>query len=263
MNQYDVVIHMNEPRYWVLLLGSFACGWALIRRFKSLKDSTKNRALTQMGWTLILLQVAYQCYMVVNPDFHWSVHRSLPLHFCGINIWLMAINCFCRNRALYLFTSFLGTIGGFHAILTPQLTVGDDLPLLIHFYVNHAALIVVPIIMTQSFHFRFQKWGWMYAYLIAAGISTVMAGFNQVLNTCFPGEVLANYMYMTEPPKADNPFVFRDLAWPWYVLPLHAALILHSLFLNLIYRWTFPAFGPQAEALEDAKNLEQRLSWFQ
>ena len=31
--------------------------------------------------------------------------------------------------------------------------------------------------------------------------------------------------------------MFRDLGWPWYVLPLHAALILHLLVLNALYRW--------------------------
>ena len=29
MNQYDVVIRMGEPRYWVLLSLSFVAGWAL------------------------------------------------------------------------------------------------------------------------------------------------------------------------------------------------------------------------------------------
>ena len=65
---------------------------------------------------------------------------------------------------------------------------------------------------------RFPKWGWVTAYFIAAGASTVMAGINMALNTYVPGDAVANYMYMTEPPKVDNPFVFHDLAWPWYVL---------------------------------------------
>ena len=66
MNEYDVVIHMNEPRYWALLLGSFACGLALIRRFQSLEGNVLERALKQMGWVLIGLQIAYQIYMVVD-----------------------------------------------------------------------------------------------------------------------------------------------------------------------------------------------------
>jgi hypothetical integral membrane protein (TIGR02206 family) len=246
MNQYDVVIHMSEPRYWALLLGSLLAGLALHWRFKSLGEDRKDRALTQMGWVLISLQIGYQLVMALDPQFDWTVHRSLPLHFCGINIWLVSLNCFWRNRTVHLFTAFMGTIGGFHAILTPQLTVGDDLPILIHYYINHAALVFVPIVMSQVYGMRFPQWGWVKAYFIAAAASTLMVGVNFALNTWCPGDVLANYMYMTEPPKADNPFVFHDLAWPWYVLPLHAALVLHLLVLNALYRWRFPASGPDA-----------------
>ncbi|MGB2423348.1 MAG: YwaF family protein [Flavobacteriales bacterium] len=263
MNQYDVVIHMNEPRYWALLLASLLAGLALHWRFKSLDEDRKDRALIQMGWVLIALQVGYQLVMALDPAFEWTVHRSLPLHFCGINIWLVSLNCFWRNRTVFLFTAFMGTIGGFHAILTPQLTVGDDLPILIHYYINHAALVFVPVVMSQVYGMRFPKWGWVKAYFIAAAASTLMAGVNHALNTWCPSDVLANYMYMTEPPKADNPFVFHDLAWPWYVLPLHAALVLHLLVLNALYRWRFPASGPDAVAAQRGEFVEGKLHLLQ
>ena len=47
MNQYDVVIRMGEPRYWVLLSASFAAGWALLRRFRTLDLDRKDRALSK------------------------------------------------------------------------------------------------------------------------------------------------------------------------------------------------------------------------
>ena len=62
----------------------------------------------------------------------------------------VSLNCFWRHRMVYTFTAFLGTIGGFHALLTPQLTVGDAFPILLHFYFNHMALIVVPVVMTKA-----------------------------------------------------------------------------------------------------------------
>ena len=245
------------------MLGCVVAGAWLVRRFSGFDETVRNRALKQMGGFIVLLQVGYQLYMMVHPDFHWSLHRSLPLHFCGINIWLVALNCFWKNRTVFLFTAFMGTIGGFHAILTPQLTVGDDLPILIHYYINHAALVFVPIVMSQSFGMRFPKWGWVTAYFIAAGASTVMAGINMALNTYVPGDAVANYMYMTEPPKVDNPFVFHDLAWPWYVLPLHAALILHLIVLNVLYRWRFPAGGPRAVAVGREDKEAYRLPLWQ
>ena len=41
-------------------------------------------------------------------------------------------------------------------------------------------------------------------------------------------------------PKVDNPFVFNELPWPWYVLPLHAAAVLHLIVINVVYRLTLP-----------------------
>ena len=44
-----------------------------------------------------------------------------------------------------------------------------------------------------------------------------------------PCRSLGNYMYMTEPPKADKLFVFRELDGRVHC-SLHAALILHLLY---------------------------------
>ena len=90
-----------------------------------------------------------------------------------------------------------------------------------------------------------------------------MAGINMALNTYVPCDAVANYMYMTEPPKVDNPFVFHDLAWPWYVLPLHAALMLHLIVLNALYRWRFPAGGPSASSVAREDKGADRLPLWQ
>ena len=98
MNQYDVVIRMSEPRYWVLLVLSFLAGLALIRRFKGLQGASRDRALKQMGGVLLALQIGYQVVMLLDPGFEWTLHRSLPLHFCGINIWQRWAGCLCGRK---------------------------------------------------------------------------------------------------------------------------------------------------------------------
>ena len=240
MNKYDVVIHMDEPRFWVALVATVVSGLALVRHFGKLEGDAKERALRQMGWAILAMQVGYQLYMIFSPSFTYSIHRSLPLHMCGINIWLVALNCFWKNRWVNLFTMYMGTVGGLHAILTPQLTVGDAMPVLVHYYINHGALLFVPIVMNRTYGLRPFKWGWVKVYGLVALSSTLMAGINWAINTAFPSEVVANYMYMTEAPKVDNPFVFNELPWPWYVLPLHAAAVLHLIVINVVYRLTLP-----------------------
>ena len=240
MNRYDVVIHMDEPRFWVALVATVVSGLVLVRHFGRLEGDAKDRALRLMGGAILAMQVGYQLYMIFSPSFTYSIHRSLPLHMCGINIWLVALNCFWKNRWVNLFTMYMGTVGGLHAILTPQLTVGDAMPVLVHYYINHGALLFVPIVMNRTYGLRPFKWGWVKVYGLVALSSTLMAGINWSINTAFPSEVVANYMYMTEAPKVDNPFVFNELPWPWYVLPLHAAAVLHLIVINVVYRLTLP-----------------------
>ena len=239
---YDVVIHMDEPRYWYLILGSILAGFVVVQAFQKLTDNRKESALRAMGVVMIVANLVPLTYGLLSPEIELSVHRNLPVHFCALNGWLLAFNCFWKNQKVFTFSAFLGTIGGMHALLTPQLTIGDAPVILLHYYFSHTAIVVIPIIMARSYGFRFPKWGWIWTYAVAAVLSTSVGVFNWYLNAFHPAEISANYMYMWEPPKVDNPFV-QDLAWPWYILPLHGALVLHLLVLNALYRWATPLDG--------------------
>ena len=237
--KYDLVIHSDEPRYWGFLLGSLFLGILLVRFFSSLEEAQKTPMLKRFGVLLFMGNVTLPLYAILDPDQALTWHRSLPLHFCGMNYILIAVNCFARNRFIFMFTAFLGTIGGVHGILTPQLTVGDAPLVLVDYYLRHLSIIFLPIVMARSFGFQFVRYGWMFIYLSAAVISSSIGFFNWILNTLFSNEVVANYMYMWEAPKVDNPFV-PEWPWPYYIFALHAGLNLNLLVINIIYRWLSP-----------------------
>lgn len=251
---FDVVIHSDEPRYWFLLLGSVLAGLLVVRAYDRFEGGGKDKALRTMGWVMVLSNLVPPVYTVLHPDVDFCVHRNLPVHFCGLNGWLLALNCFWKNQKVFTFSAFLGTIGGIHALLTPQLTIGDAPVILAQYYFNHTAIVVIPMIMARAYGLRFPKWGWVWTYVAAAVLSTSVGVFNWYLNTYHPADISANYMYMWEAPKVDNPFV-RDLAWPWYILPLHGALVLHLVVINMGYRW-----GTPLEALAGESWLRRRLT---
>lgn len=221
------------------MLGSIFLGILVVRMFASLDEKPREAALRNAGVVLIIANCIMPVYGFLNPNHDMSWHRNLPLHLCGVNYALVALNCFFKNERLFMFSAFTGTIGGVHALLTPQLTIGDAPLVLIDYYFKHTAIVVMPVVMARSFGFRFPKWGWIWTYGAVACLTTAVGGFNWWLNTYFPGAISANYMYMWEAPKADNPFVL-DLPRPWYILPLHGALILHLLIINAFYRWGTP-----------------------
>ena len=104
--------------------------------------------------------------MLFDETFDWTIHRSLPLHFCGINIWLVALNCFWRNGRCICLQPY-GNHWRSSCHPHPQLTVGDDMPILIHYYINHASLVVVPLIMTFKYD-EVSKMGVDVCYAMAA-----------------------------------------------------------------------------------------------
>lgn len=238
--RYDVILHPDEPRYWVMLVSTLVGGLLFIKMFDRIADAKLPQARRTLGWLLIAGNLLLPIYAAVHPEQEFSLHRSLPLHFCGLNYVLVAINCFAMNRMLYTFTAFLGTVGALHSFLTPQLTVGDAPLVLVDYCLRHGAILFVPVVMTRRYGFRFPHNGWLQTYGLAVLVSTFMVGVNYALNVWWPGPVSANYMYMWEPPKVSNPLVRPDLGWPWYQIPLHLALIVHLIVINGIYRKAAP-----------------------
>ena len=191
-----MVIGPDEPRFWVAL-GACAVGAAAFLWWTGRMKGDGRCVRYAIGCTMLGMQVFEIVHTLTNPAMDFSIHRSLPLHFCGLNTILLGILCFRFNPHVFTFAGFLGMIGGFHSVLTPQLPSGDALPLFILFYLKHAALVVVPIAMARSLGAWLPKWAWIRAYGIAVALSTLVMGINALLNGPFahPDGLVANYMY--------------------------------------------------------------------
>ena len=181
VSELDVVIGPDEPRFWVAL-GACAVGRPhslVVGRMKG----DGRRVRHAIGFTMLAMQVFEIVHTLMNPAMEFSIHRSLPLHFCGLNAILLGILCFRFNPHVFTFAGFLGMIGGFHSVLTPQLPSGDALPLFTLFYLKHAALVVVPIAW-PGLSGVVPEMGVDPAYGIR-GLSTVVMGINALLNGPF------------------------------------------------------------------------------
>lgn len=238
MNNYDVAIFPTEVRYWMMMGCALFVGWRVIRYFDNLHYLKRNSSLKRLGFAIVVIHLILPTYSLLNPDQTFSFHRSIPLHFCGLNFWLLALNCFFRNRKLFVYTFFMSLIGGFYSLLTPLLVVGDSPFVLLHYTLVHTGLFVVPIVMIRIYGMRLKSFDWLRSYLFAAAISTLMVFVNGFLNMYVesPTGVVANYMFVTEPPEVTNPFLFPSLGWPFYLVPIHLGLLLHMFFINIIYR---------------------------
>jgi len=71
------------------------------------------------------------------------------------------------------------------------------------------------MILHLNFRPRPKSWIWMFGYtqIVAIGVGIV----NYVVG--------ANYMYLSEKPIVENPFLIGD--WPYYILVLEGVAVLH------------------------------------
>ncbi|MBM55523.1 MAG: hypothetical protein CMB32_03090 [Euryarchaeota archaeon] len=235
----EVAIEYDDPRYWIMMFGAILFGIFLNRLFDRTSEESRSRLLNGLGIAMIAMQLYMPVIQYFDPDYTFSFHRNLPLHFCSVNFYLMAFNCFIRSRMLFVLTAYMGMTGGFHSFMTPLLTAGDSPLQVTHFIVVHSTLISLPFVMIKHFNMQFIKWDWVRAYGFDVLISTAMIGVNFLLNTYVenPYTDIANYMYVTEAPDVNNPFLPKSLAWPFYMFPLHFLFIFHMLLINQIFRW--------------------------
>jgi len=237
MDDFTVVITSSEPRYWMMMGGAAIGGWLLTWFYNRLPESRREGALKALGGLMIAFLSAGLINEIFSTHPPFTIHRSLPLQLCGINAWMLAVNCFYRNPQVFAFAGFLGIIGGFHSFMTPEFNTGASSFSVVVYTIKHAALIWVPIIMYRTYGMRFARFAWLRVYAWLAILSFVIMGVNAALNIWWPSDIgaVANYMFTWIAPVADNPFVL-DLAWPMYLAPLHVVVIVHLLVINALFR---------------------------
>ena len=138
------------------------------------------------------------------------VQKALPLHICGIGIFLTVWVLLAPRQLLYEVAFFWGLAGTVQAILTPSLS--DDFPSTWYFtyFINHGAIVVGVLFATVAMGLRPKRGAMLRIAVITNVYLLCVAGANWLLG--------ANYMFLSEPPHGDSPFFF--LPWPWYIVML-------------------------------------------
>ena len=92
MIHYDVSILPSEPRYWAMIVGAVVGGFLFVKYFDHLSKDKREPYLKRLGLALICISSFLPIYTILIPEHLFSFHRSLPLHFCSLNIWLIGFN---------------------------------------------------------------------------------------------------------------------------------------------------------------------------
>ena len=205
---------------WLILAVYFTTVFLIGR---SLKE--KARLSFEKTWGLLIAGALLytQAYQFLNGS--WSVSESLPSHLCGFSGLLSIALLYFRKKWAFVPLFFWGIVGGFHSLMTPESTLGGDSFFLIEYYFSHASIMVVPVYHVFVNGVRIPRKGWLTAFLLNNALLPIVFIINH-----FTG---GNYMYLTERPLVDNPFVVGE--WPWYIVGFELAGILQYGILRLLF----------------------------
>ncbi len=186
----------------------------------NLSKESNSTLVKVMLAVMIFEYVGIQAYYLDKG--YWTVQSSLPFHLCRI-MWFNAIVVLItRNQLAFELLLFIGMVGGFHSLLTPELTHGADIVLLIDYFLVHGGLVAVPLFCIFGLGMRPRRFSWIKSFVYFQVLVFLVAIIDYFLG--------ANYMYLAEKPNVNNPLLMGP--WPYYILVLQLVTLLHA---SLIY----------------------------
>ena len=158
--------------------------------------------------TLIVNEIGVWIYRAATVEsFGEFIQSHLPLHICGVALFVVVLTLLRRNQILYEIGYFWGIVGTLNAVLTPQLEVGFPHYRFFQYFIVHGGIVVSVLFVTWGLRMRPTFKGLLRSFLLVNLYMVVIAGINLLLKS--------NYMFICEPPDTKSPFFFAP--WPWYI----------------------------------------------
>jgi len=200
--------------FWNILTLIFILLIVLIPRNQS--EEFKSKFTNFFALLMVFEYILIQSYFVYEGI--WTLQDSLPFHLCRLMLFNTTFLLLTRNQIAFELLLFIGMVGGFHSLMTPELTHGSNLFLLIDFFLVHGGLVAAPLYCIFVLGMRPRKNAWLKSFFYLQFFVVTVAIIDHLLG--------ANYMYLAEKPIANNPFLIGD--WPYYIIGLELATLLHA-----------------------------------
>lgn len=206
----DVLTPFSSEYNWMLLISFLLAVFIFV--LGSINNPKQNdKLLKVIVFSIVALEVARQLWAVSMGNYLWS--EMLPLHLCGIQIFLMPLMLKTKSPLLKNFVYLTAFPGALAALLFNE-TVFYKYPIF-HFqsiqtFVIHTLIMIVPIFMMVFDGFRPQ----LKYILPSTGLIALIAIFDGFVNVITGG----NYLFIASAP-ADTPiaWVADVTGWPGYI----------------------------------------------
>jgi len=169
-----------------------------------------------MAIILLLDEILLQIWHISIGD--WSLTVTLPLHLCGVAVFLCIIMLFTKSFSIYEVAYFWGLAGALQAILTPDLTIYNFPHFrFLQFFLSHGLIITSVIFMTFVHDYRPTLKSIFKTFKITNLYLAFIIFFNLLTG--------ANYLFICKKPATVSLLSYLG-PWPWYILSLELVAML-------------------------------------
>ncbi len=172
--------------------------------------------------TMLTVEVVFYSWFIKIGS--WSIRSTLPLHLCGISLYLCCYTLMTKKYKVYEIVYFWGLAGPLQALLTPDLNSSFPNFRYIHFFVSHACTFLAILYMTFVFEYRptmhslFKSFIFLVIYAIPVG-----------LFDCF---IEGNYLLLRMKPEGASVLDYFG-PWPIYIGVMSVLMIPYFVFLYM------------------------------
>jgi hypothetical integral membrane protein (TIGR02206 family) len=161
--------------------------------------------------TLFSLEILYHFWLVRGGI--WDITYTLPFQLCSISLIISLILLMTNSRVLATVLYFIGGVGAFAALLTPELFLGFPHFRFFQFFITHMVIIWTALYFVWVRGYYPGKRSVWVAFLFLNGCSFVAFWVNRLTG--------GNYMFLAQ--KPENASLIDYLGpYPYYILSLEA-----------------------------------------
>lgn len=211
---------------------------SLILRKKDQKF--KDRFVIGLAIFNILFFIIYKIWLANDNTYEgFSIWKELPLQLCNINMFLIPIGVYKKNKYLLTFSFYIAPLGALMALLFPDINfINNNIFMLrnIGFYGTHIIIFAMGMILAPLGYVE-PKIKNIPVLLISAAVLSLGAFLINLLLTWIT-KVEVNYFYAMNPSGISILELFWSLIPIKYLYLLPATLILSAYvgIVDLIYR---------------------------
>jgi len=177
------------------------------------------------------LYIVYKFAQVADPNFHFDLLTNLPLHFCNINLILIPLAIYTKNKTLMAYQVYFGTpLAGLALITVYPAFIGTSIfgfTTFVYFF-YHSMLFAIPLILIKLRLFTPSFKNILQPTLMLVALTFFMHMFNVVLRAT--GLAYGANYFFTFGLEGD---FFTELLWG--IIPFNFFFLLPSLLLFAPY----------------------------